>query len=399
MSPSTPALLLAVCSLALATASRAQFFDSFEGRTIDGWFHFTGDGAARMDFVPRDGFARIEIDASDDRHNVWWSIIKRDVTPFLDLGKLRDPAYALRVEARVRPSHAPRRVNFMLNTQRTTDFHEHLREYDLASTSDWHTISFTTDPFDAGPGDTVFVQLGVTDWGPDQYHLDVDYYRADVVRRDSAPPDLGEPLIYHAPVPPLDRFAHHLPATHDSVINADFPDVNFNDWHVVDSAGTTPVLTVTARQWPILRWDFERFRGQQVDGLGVLELTTHSVPKGGKYIDHYGEDLGIEFGKVRVIEILGGDAGWDQTTVTYRSLMQGATVADVFNSQMIYDVELSDQPGSTTTITLSRPVMQRLLDGRTKGLVLWPLGALTPSIYATEAEGDRGPTLHFNTKR
>jgi hypothetical protein len=399
MSPPAPALLLAVCSLALATASRAQFFDSFDSPTIDGWFHFTGDGEARMDFVPRDGFARIQIDASNDRHNVWWAIIKRDVTPFLDLEKLRDPAYALRVEARVRPSHPPRRVNFMLNTQRTTDFHEHLREYDLASTSDWHTISFTTAPFDAGPGDTVFVQLGVTDWGPDQYHLDIDYYRAEVVRRDSAAPDLGEPLIYHPPVPPLDRFAHHLLATHDSVINADFPDVNFNDWHVVDSAGTTPVLTVAARQWPILRWDFERFRGQQVDGLGVLELTTHSVPKGGKYIDHYGEDLGIEFGKVRVIEILGGDAGWDQTTVTYSSLMQGATVADVFNSQMIYDIELSDQPGSTTTVTLSRPVMQRLLDGRTKGLVLWPLGALTPSIYATEAEGDRGPTLHFSTKR
>src|SRR5690606_7725654 len=128
--------------------SRAQFLDAFDRPPIEGWFSMAGDGSATIDFVPQDGFARMAVDGTQDRYNVWWTIIKRDVTSFLDFEKLQDPAYELRVEARVRPSHAPRRVNFMLNTQRTTDFHQHLREYDLASTTDWHTISFTTENFE-----------------------------------------------------------------------------------------------------------------------------------------------------------------------------------------------------------------------------------------------------------
>ena len=103
--------------------------------------------------------------------------------------KLKRPDYELRVEARVRPSHSPRRVNFMINTQRTTDFHEHLREYDLAQKSDWQVISMTTRNFDAGPGDEINVQLGVTDWGPGKYYVDLDYYRAEVVKVADAKPD------------------------------------------------------------------------------------------------------------------------------------------------------------------------------------------------------------------
>ena len=183
-----------------AFSSHAQFMDAFDSGKIEGWTHMTGDGTPTMEFVPKADFARILVDATPDQHNVWWTFIKRDVTAALDLEKLKDPAYELRVEARVRASHAPRRVNFMVNTQRTTDFHEHLREYDIDDTSEWHTISMTTENLEVVPGDTVFVQLCVTDWGPGKYHLDVDYYRADVVRRDQAGPDKGEPLMYHPPV-------------------------------------------------------------------------------------------------------------------------------------------------------------------------------------------------------
>lgn len=391
-------LLLLVSLLPLAVASRAQFRDDFDRPAIEGWFTMTGDGNARAALVPQDGFARLSIDATADRHGVWWSLIKRDVTAALDLAKLKDPAYELRVEARVRSSHAPRRVNFMLNTQRTTDYHEHLREYEIPDTDGWHVISLTTRDFDAGPGDTVFVQLCATDFGPDTYHVDVDYYRADVVRRDEAGPDLGEPLVYHPPVPPVATFAHHAPVTHDSVIRADFPEVNFNDWQAAAPGGPVRVLTVDGSQWIVLRWDFAPFRGRRADGAGVLELTTHALALGGNYTARYGADLGVEFGKIRVIEILGGDPAWDQATVTHATLTQGRPYAEVFNTQMIIDLELAPAPGGQAFFTLPRPVMQRLLDGRSKGLLIRPLGALSGTVYASENPAGHGPVLHFNTR-
>ncbi|AOS44185.1 hypothetical protein Verru16b_01246 [Lacunisphaera limnophila] len=397
----TPPRLLTLFLLILipVVPGRAQWIDGFDGPKIEGWFTMTGDGAAQATLVPQDGFARLTIDATADQHGVWYTLIKRDVSAGLDLAKLRDPVYELRVEARVRSSHAPRRVNFMLNTQRTTDYHEHLREYDLAEPNTWYVISMTTRNFDAGPGDSVFVQLCATDFGPDHYEVDIDYYRADVVRRDEAAPDLGEPLAYHPPVPPVATFSHHAPVTHDSVISTDFPDVNFNDWRVREPAGPARVLTVNGTQWIVLRWDVAAFRGLQADGGGVLELTTSSLALGGRYQAAMGRDLGEEFGKIHVIEILGGDPAWDQETVTYQSLLQGRAYADVFNTQMIIDLELADQPGAPAFFTLPRPVLQRLLDGQSKGLLIRPLGALSGTIYASENPAGHGPVLHFNARK
>ena len=383
-------VLLGVC--------RAQFLDSFDGEKIEGWSFFTGDGDATMDFTQEDGFARLSVDATKDRANVWWAIIKRDVASFLDVKKLQDPAYALRVEARVRVSHAPCRVNFMANTQRTTNYHAYLMEYDIPEANDWHVISMTFRNFDAVPGDKVYVQLGLTDCGLEKYYVDVDYYRADIVEVATAGADKGEPLSYHPPIVSTGTFANHQPVTHDSVINSDYPDINFDDWRVEDENGTAHILTVDSVQWPVLRWDFGKYKGLKADGPGLLELTTYSVLKGGKYIEHWGQDFGEEFGKVRVIEILGGDPEWNQATVTYNSLMQGHAMSEVINSQMIYDLDVADKRGSKNYVTISRPVLQRLLDGKTKGLVIRPLGALVTSFYASE-DPTNGPVLHFNIVR
>jgi hypothetical protein len=51
---------------------------------------------------------------------------------------------------------------------------------------------------------------------------------------------------------------------------------------------------------------------------------------------------------------------------------------------MIIDVDVAEEQGAKTWITLSRPVLQRLLDGKTHGLALRPLGAINASFYATE---------------
>lgn len=378
----------------IAPLAHADFFDDFNNHSVAGWQTFTGDGNAELKLIPMDGFVRMQVDATKDQHNIYWTIIKRDVAQSLDMEKLKRPDYELRVEARVRPSHSPRRVNFMINTQRTTDFHEHLREYDLGQTSDWQVISMTTRNFDAVPGDQVNVQLGVTDWGLGEYYLDVDYYRAQVVKVKNAKPDAGEPLVYHPPVPSLETFKHHAKVAHDAVINSAFPEVNFNNWKSDDAR----VLTVSAGQYPLLRWDLQSFRGKKASGAGVLALTTQSVQKGGNYVAALGEDFGIEFDKVRVFEILAGDANWQQSIVTFANFTQGKDLQSVINGQMIFDTDVAEATGKTL-VTIPRPVMQRILDGTTRGLLLQPLGALEVSFYDSEhGDGSQAPVLHFNIR-
>ena len=380
--------------LIITPLSHADFSDDFNNQSVAGWQTFTGDGNAQLKLFPMDGFARMHVDATKDQHNIWWTIIKRDVAQSLDMEKLKSPDYELRVEARVRPSHTPRRVNFMINTQRTTDFHEHLREYDLGQKSDWQVISMTTRNFDAVPGDEVNVQLGVTDWGPGEYYLDIDYYRAEVVKVKNAKPDLGEPLVYHPPIPSLETFKHHVKVKHDAVINSAFPKVNFNNWQ---SDGAR-VLTVSAGQYPLLRWDLQSYRGKKADGAGVLALTTQSVQKGGNYVAALGEDFGIEFDKVRVFEIFGGDADWQQSSVTFANFTQEKDLQTLINGQMIFDTDVAQADGKTL-VTIPRPVLQRILDGTTRGLLLQPLGALEVSFYDSEhGDGSRAPTLHFSTR-
>lgn len=64
---------------------------------------------------------------------------------------------------------------------------------------------------------------------------------------------------------------------------------------------------------------------------------------------------------------------------------------------MIYDIEMSEEQGGKNFITISRPVLQRMLEGKTKGLLIRPLGALDASFYDSENQMDNnGPKLHFN---
>ncbi|MDQ8200698.1 hypothetical protein QEH56_21200 [Pelagicoccus enzymogenes] len=384
-------LLFVVCQATL----NGQFLDDFDDGNVDGWNAFTGDGFATISFTPNSGFARSEVDATDDPYNVWWSVLRRDVSSFVDMEKLEDPAYELRVEVKLRTSHAPRRVNIMINTQRTLDYHEHLREYDIEEAGEWSTISFTTESLDAKPGDNLYVQLCMTDWGYDRYHMDVDYYKADIVKAAEAGPDLGEPLLYHPPIPPIDSFAHHLSVAEDGMLNLRFPDVSFGAWQ---QSGIS-VLTVSEGQYPILRWDLAELRGAEATGPGVLELTTRSLSKGGDYGKAFGEDLGVEFGKVRIFEVFGGPSEWSDASVTYHSFLEGQDFWNVVNEQMIFDTELAEADGGKTHITLSRPVMQRILDGTTKGLLLMPLGAIDATIYDSSAHnGKYAAKLHFSTR-
>jgi hypothetical protein len=392
------ALSLLTIAVLLPVSVSAQFFDDFNGPLkkdpdgVAGWSFFTGEGRAVMDFVQGPGYASILVDAAGDRRGVWWALIKHKVSDRMDLALLGKPGYALRIEARIRVSHAPRRVNLHLNTQKTTDFHSHLLEFDIPDTTNWHTISMTTQGFQAEPGDTVNGQMALMDWGLGKYRVDVDYFRVDVVNTALAGPDKGEAVPYHPPVADPKSFACEVRAAADSTIDFDNPDVNLNNWYVRDAGKRTNIVTAGGTRLVILRFDLGAFAGKKAVGLGLLELTTRSLERASEEIP--------DFGLIRVVEIPGGDPRWDQKTVTFNRLCRGRPVDDVLNPQMIIDWPVTEGDGGKTYLTLSKPVLQRLIDGQTLGIAIKPLGAINASFYSMEGDGGKsGARLLFNIQK
>ena len=391
------ALLLAAAAL-LGGPAAAQFRDDFDGPTLaldptgaTGWGFLAGEGRAVMDFKPGPGYATISVDATKDVRNVWWAFIKKQVQGSLDLARLARPGYELRVEARIRADHAPRRVNLHLNTQKTKDFHSHLMEYDLAEAGTWYTISMTTRDFEAGPGDTVNVQMALMDWGLGRYRLDVDYVRVDVVEAASAGPDLGPPIPYHPPAADPASFGRVLAVAADMTVDLREPGVNLDDWTVSDPNGKAAVITAGGTRIALLRWDFGPFAGRKAAGPGLLELTTRAVEVPAREIP--------DFGLLRVVEVLGGDPGWDERTATWSSLSRGEPLDRVLDPQMIIDGPVTAGDGGKTYLTIPVPVLQRLIDGRTRGLALTPLGAINASFYARDGRGgEAAARLRFDLK-
>jgi hypothetical protein len=370
----------------------AQFLETFDDPElrvdpsgVEGWSFFSGDGEATIDFRGTErGHASILVDATRDRRNVWWAVIKRRVSEGMDLEQLAQPGWELRVEAKIRSSHAPRRVNLHVNTQRTTDFHSHLMEYDIPEAEKWHTISMTTRGFPVEPGDLVFSQMALMDWGLGRYRVDVDDFKVDVVEAASAEPDLGEPLPYHPPIPDRSSFEYVVPAAENAVIDVADVDLNFGQWSQIEGDARRQLLTIGGSWWVVLRWDLEAFGGRSVAGQGLLELTTHSVQKNAVETENSG--------RIRLVEILGGDPSWSRDSVTAGNLLRGEPLDEVINPQMIIDWPVAANAGRKTWLVISRPVLQRLIDGRTRGLAIRPLG---PIIASFRAGGLEGPRLLF----
>jgi len=100
-----------------------------------------------------------------------------------------------------------------------------------------------------------------------------------------------------------------------------------------------------------------------------------------------------------VAEIVGGDPSWRQETVTADGLRRGEPLERVVDPQPIIDWQVSPGDGSRTRFTISRPVLQRLIDGRALGLAIVPLGAIVATFYAVEHDGGRlAARLLFDTE-
>ena len=392
-----PRILLVFFALLYVPPTFAQFFDGFDNLKLDpdnGWFFKAGDGTASMDFRQGGpGYASIFVDGTTDKRGIWWALIERKVSDQMDLSLMQKPGHEFRIEARVRSSHAPRRINLQVLTQRTTDYESHLMEYDIPDTDNWHTFSMTTRGFDARPGDTVFGHMALMDWGPEKYRMDVDYIKVDLVDAATAGPDQGEAVPYHPPIADPKSFNQKVRVAADSSIDIENTDVNMNDWYVQGaSGGKVNLLTVDGTHYVILRWDLRQFAGRKATGHGLLELTTHSVQQKAQRLK--------DFGIVRVVEILGGDPNWDQATVTTDSFCHYQPLNRVVNTQMIIDWPITEGDGGKTYLTIGHPVLQRLIDGKTLGIAIKPLGALNAAFYSMEDEnGKNSAQLYFNVQK
>jgi hypothetical protein len=389
--------LLLFITLGHSTPSSAQFFDGFDNLKLNpdnGWFFKAGDGTATMDFRQGGpGFGSIFVDGTTDRRGIWWALIERKVSDKMDLTLMQKPGHEFRIEARVRSSHAPRRINLQVLTQRSTDYESQLMEYDIPDTDNWHTFSMTTHGFDARPGDTIFGHLALMDWGLEKYRLDIDYIKVDLVDAVTAGADKGDAVPYHPPIADPKSFSQKIQVAADSSIDIDNTDVKAGDWYVEGAMGKKiNLLTVDGTHYVILRWDLHKFAGKNVAGHGLLELTTYSVQQKAERIK--------DFGIVRVVEISGGDPVWDQTTVTTDSLCHYEPLNRVLNTQMIIDWPVTEGDGGKTYLTIGHPVLQRLIDGKTQGIAIKPLGAINASFYSMEDDnGKNSAQLYFNLEK
>lgn len=394
-----PLILLALAAL-FARAACADFVEDFKAPRLamdpsaaQGWAAFTGSGEATVSFTRKNGHGFMTVDARKDRRNIYWALIKRRITPAIDLAEAMKPGRAIRVEVKLRISDAPRRVHIQLNTDRTTDYDANLREYDLTDTG-WHVISWTRPDMDLRPGDHVNFELGMTDMGRAIYTSEIAYVKATVVDAATAAPDLGPPLPYRPAMPPLSSYAHAVPVAQDAVLDNVYPWANLKSWsNMTDGDGSQgcEVIAVNGAQMSILRFDLSQFRGKEPDGWGALVLTTDAVQWAPTNLE--------EFGYVRAVEIKGDAPDWNRDMVTRDTFFQGKPDLDVLNGQLIVDVPPAIHRGEQTVVRINPAVLKRLLSGETKGIALYAQGEIYASFASSQSPnpGYR-PTLYFNVK-
>lgn len=372
---------------------RADFDDGGPIRRVDptgsgGWSWYAGDGQARIDLTQHDGFARMKVDATEDELNIWWAVVRTRVDQGVRKPGSDISSHELRIEARVRVSHAPRRINLQLSSA-STRHHEHLREFDIPAADVWHVVSMTSKGFPLRPEEPVYAQVAMMDWGRHIYSTDIDYLRVSLVDAADPPPDLGLPQEYHPPIPPVEELPEHAVAAANALIDELHPNLQLTPW------GAGPIgnpqaglLAVAPGQRALLRWDLSAWRGRKASGVATLELTTHDLTR------RLQEDE--ELGRVRVLEILPTAPDWSEDEVTFNSFTGGGGLDAVVNSQPVIDVLIDPTPGTRNRIALPQTVVQRMLDGRNAGLALQALGPVHATFRALGGESDSdAPALRF----
>lgn len=375
---------------------RAQYREEFSGKTsvfrtngLPGWSAITGDGEPVFMQRMHNGIATLKVDATRDKRNIWYAFIHQNIWPQFNEVNLSDKGYRLHIEARLKPSHGPRRVNLYIKSTSSGD--DFLREFDLAEAGKWYEISMTTTPIRHMENKPLLAQLSLMDWGNTGiYQLDVDYLKVDILPDGKTIADRGLPLLYRPPQADAAGFRTERKVNADATVDMLYPDLNLSEW---TQKGNTDeaVLMVDNTKRIILQWDFSDLRGRMVTGSGQLEFYTHSLFRLMK--DQK------DFGEVRICEIIGGPAGWKESEINYNLLLQGMNEAAIINEQTTVDVAIAPGNGSKTVVTISQPVLQRLIDGKTFGLAIKPLGLISAALIDSNVKnGKYAVRLRFNVK-
>ena len=371
-----------------ATAQYRVDFNSgykgFEPNNLPGWATVTGDGDVIFRQKFEGGSVVLNVDSRKDKRNIWYAFMHQSISDVIDMEKLLLPEYELRMEARVKPSHAPRRINMYLSS---LDAGGYLREFDLEKANEWYIISMVTDGYSFDPEKPLMTQISMMDWGvSDIYELHIDYIQVDLVNVNDEHIQHGLPLEYHE-VLKSSSYQEEIIAN-TNLIDKSFPDEVLTPWLAVDGNDSTSVLQLDQSKIILLHWDLEKFKGKRVNGTGQLELSTMAV--------FQRKDNPKDFGIIRFSEIINTNKKWaNDKTLTYNSFKGNREIHDVIVSQCIVDSKVQTFKEGKTIVNISQPVLQRLIDGRTNGIAILPLGLISAAFF-DNTNGQLAPVLRFN---
>ncbi|MDT0645667.1 hypothetical protein RM545_03100 [Zunongwangia sp. F260] len=384
-----PTLLVLILVYSSNLYSQQVWKDDCNYNTEDiPWTTQHGDGEVKTRLIVKDGFIRFVVDASAEPHNVWWATVSRPVSfPPKDTEDYSEEK--LWIEAKVKPSHATRRINMRLYNQRTRDHHAFLKEFDLEDTLNWHTIRFSPQGLRYLPGDELRCHFALIDWGNREFHLDIKEVKVFFEDAENKPEESENALEYHPQPQKLANLSHQLKVKEDATVDVLFPEESLAGWGQQENGEIKQLISVSHHLIPVLRWDFSNFKDHKVKEWGLLRLKVHSsnqVPSP----TH-------EYGRIRIMEIKGGREDWNYETVTFNDLTGNLPLWEVFNEQMVIDMDMPKTGEEFLEIPISPVVLQRLIDGTTKGLAVFPLGSIQTSFYAKAYNGgENAATLNFN---
>jgi len=361
-------------------------YQGFEPNNLKDWRTATGDGNIIFRQKFEEGSVALSIDPLRDKKNIWYAFMHQSISDHIDFEKLKQPGYELRMEAKVMPSHAPRRINMYLSSLDSGGF---LREFDLDKANEWHTISMVTSGFDFDPNIPLMTQVSMMDWGISEiYELKIDYIKVDLVKVTDDPKQFGEPLIYRPSLKTADVYPEILLPSKNAMIDSKMPNEALTGWSD-EVEGKAGVLQVDQSKTVLLQWDFSKYKGKKVAEAGQLELSTNTLLRK--------RNSQKDFGEIRCSEILNVVDPWDDATVTYNSFLGDNAYYEAIVSQCIVDTKVNPQKNGKTVVSISRRVLQRLLDGKTDGIALKALGLISASFFDTENEA-LAPKLRFTVE-
>jgi len=379
-------ILLSLPATAQYRVDFNQGYKGFEPNNLPGWTTMKGDGDVIFRQKYEDGSAVLNVDARKDKRNIWYAFMHQDVADVIDIRKLSLPDYELRMEARVKPSHGPRRVNMYLSTRGEGGY---LREFDLEEANEWHTISMVTSGYNFDPEKPLMAQVSLMDWGvSDIFELHVDYIQVDLININDEQVQHGLPLEYRPKLEKASTYKEEVTAR-SKLIDRAFADEILKPWMVIEDNQPVSAIQVDQSKIILLHWNLEDFQGKIVNGAGQLELSTLAVFRR--------QNSPKDFGMVRFSEIRNTNTQWQNAELTYNYFIANQKLSERIVSQCIIDTEVDSVKGGKTIVTISQPVMQRLIDGKSEGIAIMPLGLISAAFY-DETNAALAPVLRFNIK-